>query len=188
MKNSITALSRISSYALLAIVILMAIAIAARITPHIPNIAPVAALSLFAAFLGRSWIVGAVAALIVMAISDLFVGVYDWRIQASVYACISLYALFGPWLTQRSSRALVPASLMAALAGGLAFFIITNFTVWAFGTMYPHTLAGLIENYTMALPFYRATLLGDLMWTGFFFGCYSLLNQFIAAPKAATSN
>ncbi len=166
----------------------MALAIAARITPHIPNIAPVAAPSLFAAFLGRSFIIGAGAALIVMAVSDLFVGVYDWRIQASVYASISLYALMGPWLRQRKSVTLMPASLIAALAGGTAFFLITNFAVWAFGTMYPHTLAGLIENYTLALPFYRATLLGDLLWTGIFFGCYSLFNQFIAVPNAANSN
>jgi len=42
------------------------------------------------------------------------------------------------------------------------FFAFSNFGVWL--GWYPHTLEGFITCYTLAIPFYRNTLLGDLVF------------------------
>ena len=49
------------------------------------------------------------------------------------------------------------------LASSTLFFIVTNFGVWLLG--YPNTIAGLISCYTLAIPFFLNTILGDLFFT-----------------------
>lgn len=65
----------------------------------------------------------------------------------------------------------------ASLAGSVGFFIVSNFAVWIGGTlaMYPKTLAGLVECYAMAVPFFRNSMAGDLVFAGAFFGLSALL-------------
>ena len=53
----------------------------------------------------------------------------------------------------------IPAALI------VSFFLLSNFAVWAFGTMYPHNWSGLIQCYTMAIPFFRNTFASDLILT-----------------------
>jgi hypothetical protein len=61
-------------------------------------------------------------------------------------------------------------NLNTILSSSLLFFIITNFGVWILG--YPHTLDGLIMCYTLAIPFFVNSIIGDL-----FFG-YTLKYSF----------
>ncbi len=42
------------------------------------------------------------------------------------------------------------------------FFLLSNFGVWLY--WYPNTISGLIACYTLALPFFRNTLLGDMFF------------------------
>jgi len=46
--------------------------------------------------------------------------------------------------------------------------------VWASYNMYPKTLAGLMTCYTLALPFFQPSLLGDLLFTAGMFGVAAL--------------
>ena len=55
--------------------------------------------------------------------------------------------------------------ISAALASATSFFLVSNFAVWVFGTMYPHNWAGLTQCYTMAIPFFRNTFASDLILT-----------------------
>ncbi|MGV6801567.1 MAG: DUF6580 family putative transport protein [bacterium] len=155
------------------IVLLIALAVMAlliRLIPSIPNISPLAALAMFSGFLCRKWLYGAALIIMTLALSDLLLGVYDWKIQASVYIGLSWPALLGPLLRRFHGGRLLWASLTAALASSMIFYLLTNFAVWAFGTYYPATREGLLECYTLALPFYRLTLIGDIAWTAVFFG------------------
>ena len=52
---------------------------------------------------------------------------------------------------------------LATLSGAFLFFFITNFGVWLLG--FPNTMAGLISCYTLAIPFFVNTILGDLFFT-----------------------
>jgi len=72
-----------------------------------------------------------------------------------------------------------------SLFASLQFFIITNFAVWVFGTMYAKNLAGLINCYYMAIPFFRNTILGDLFYLGVLFGAYALVNYLVINKKLA---
>ena len=43
--------------------------------------------------------------------------------------------------------------------------MFTNFAVWASGSWYPVTLAGLGECFAAAVPFYRWTLISDFVFS-----------------------
>ena len=63
----------------------------------------------------------------------------------------------------------------AALAASVSFFVVSNLAVWAAWEMYPKTLAGLAACYVAALPFFRHSLAGDLLFTAVFFGIGALV-------------
>ena len=52
-----------------------------------------------------------------------------------------------------------------AIVSSVLFFIITNFAVWTIWDYYPKTIDGLIMCYTMAIPFFKNTLLGTIIYT-----------------------
>ena len=64
----------------------------------------------------------------------------------------------------------------AAVLGATQFYLLTNFAVWlgGDGATYPKTVAGLLQCYVAGLPFYRNMLLGNLLYSGLFFGLYAL--------------
>ena len=57
----------------------------------------------------------------------------------------------------------------AALASSVSFFLVSNFAVWAAYDMYPKTFEGLLTSYTLALPFFRNAVEGDLLFTSVMF-------------------
>ena len=85
-----------------------------------------------------------------------------------VYAALALPALRRhPGAALRPSRAVVPA----ALACSLIFFAATNFAVWAFSGMYSLDTGRAGRSATsLALPFLKYTIAGDLFWSAALFG------------------
>ena len=63
---------------------------------------------------------------------------------------------------------------VGALGASVIFFVVTNAAVWAFTPLYAHTLAGLMQSYTMAIPFFKNSLAGDLGYTAVLFGAMEL--------------
>jgi len=80
----------------------------------------------------------------------------------------------GLWLQERRSVLSITA---AAIASSLLFFIVVDFGIWLAGDMYPRTFAGLVACYTMALPFLRNQVAGDLLYTAALFGGFALLER-----------
>lgn len=66
-----------------------------------------------------------------------------------------------------------------SLLAPTAFFLVSNFLLWANGggLHRPKTGAGLIQCYTDALPFYGGSLAGTVVFSAILFGCYYLLNR-----------
>lgn len=139
--------------------------VAARLLPHAPGFLPVAASGLFAARYLRRPAFAVIVPLAAMAISGIALAPDDWRVSLLVYAALALPALAGT---------IVPRGALATVAtmigGSLAFFVISNFAVWAFGGLYPLTMQGLTQCYVAALPFLDKTVFGDLFWTAVLFG------------------
>jgi hypothetical protein len=61
--------------------------------------------------------------------------------------------------------------------GPTSFFVASNYAVWAIGTMYPRTLAGLGTCYVAALPFYRNDVLSTALVAGAAFGLPVLVRR-----------
>jgi hypothetical protein len=133
----------------------------------LPNFSPVGALALFAgaSFADRRIAVGL--PLLVMLATDLLVGFHSTI--PFVYVGMIIYCCLGMW----AGSGLRPFRLLpATLLGSLAFFLITNFGFYLL--YYPRTWVGLVECYTLALPFFRNTLTGDLFFGAIMFGCLAL--------------
>ena len=55
------------------------------------------------------------------------------------------------------------------------FFLVSNFGVWAGGTMYPKNFGGLITCYAAGVPFIHNTIISDALFTTVLLGTYYLL-------------
>ncbi len=132
--------------------------------PHIPNVTPVGGLATWSGVrLSKTWSYGLIIA--AMVISDLFLGVH--KTMPYVYASL----LLATWLAQQVKHVTIAKVGGVVLLNAVLFFLITNFGVWQTTPQaYPHTLAGLMASYTAAVPFFRASLLGDIAYTAVFFG------------------
>jgi hypothetical protein len=156
-------------------------AAALRLLPHPPNMTSIAAIALFGGAMFADRRLAFIVPLGALFLSDLVLGFHDQ--MALVYGCFALIVCIGLWLQQHRS---MPAIAGAALAGSILFFAVTNFGVWAFDAMYPRTLTGLIACYTAALPFFRNTLEGDLLYTLVLFGGFALLEWRFRVLRAAS--
>lgn len=156
----------------IAILILLIIGVAYRFFPHPPNFAPVAAIALFSGFFFRRYFI--LIPLAIMLVSDIFIGFYDWKLMAVVYSSFALIGLLGILLRKNKS---VLSLVGYSLLGSILFFVLTNFAVWIFASWYTHDLKGLLNCYTMAIPFFKNTLAGDLFYTSVIFGVYELAAQ-----------
>ena len=154
----------------------------------IPNFAPVAALALFSGFFFRTWWTALAVPLAVMAISDCFIGGYAWQVTVVVYASLALpIAMRGVlrrWMSQKrsglTSAAVAIAGLITcALGSSLVFYLTTNFACWIWFDI-DHTWTGLVHNYMRALPFFRFTVAGDLLFAFALFGGHTV---YVLAPR-----
>src|ERR1051326_4121809 len=143
-----------------------------RLIPHPPNMASVAAVALFGGACFHDRRMAFLVPLAALFLSDLVLGFY--RHMEVIYSSFALIVCIGLWL--RRSRS-APRIASAALAGSLLFFLLTNLGVWAFGSLYPKTLDGLITCYTAAIPFLGNTLQGDALYTAVLFGGFAMLER-----------
>lgn len=150
-------------------VLIILIAAFTRLLPHPANIAPIAAMALFGGvYFNKKYAL--IVPLISLLISDLFLGFH--HTIPFVYGSFLLTGLIGLWLKKHQS---FKYFVIASLFSSFLFFLITNFGVWLTGNMYSKDFSGLINCYLLALPFFRNTLVGDLFYTGIFFGGYQIL-------------
>lgn len=145
-----------------------------RLLPHPDNFTPICAMALFGgAYLDKKHTF--IVPLAAMLISDYFIGFYkgiEW-----VYGSLIIVGFLGLWL--RKNQGVLPV-LGATLAGSVIFFILTNFGVWvSFAVTYPHTVAGLAQCYGAAIPFFRNSLTGDLVYVTALFGAYQLARRYV---------
>jgi len=147
------------------IIIFILIAIWFRLIPHLPNFTPVTSLALFSGVLLQKKWLSMIIPLVAMIISDLVIGFHP--ISIWVYLGITLITMSG-WFTNR-------INVKSILISSLIFFIVSNFGVWILG--YPHTIDGIMLCYTMAIPFFGYSILGDLFWGFLFRESYKLIEK-----------
>lgn len=147
--------------------LLTGIAILGRLLPHPPNFTPLTGASLFGASkLGKLW--GYALPLAALMVTDTLLGFH--ATMPYVYGSFIVIIALGQ-LTLQQKPSFGRVATVSAISS-VIFFAITNFGVWQAGGLYPHTASGLIDSYVMALPFFRNTLLGDLVFSTGFFALY----------------
>jgi uncharacterized membrane protein len=146
------------------------LAVTVRFVPHVWNFTLVgAALLYFGAHRPRKQMWIAVAAL---AASDIVLTrfVNGFPISLETFSSTLYYALavlIGSLLKENKE---IPRVVGASLAGSVTFFLLSNFGTWVSYDMYPHTVSGLLTCYAMAVPFFRNTLVSDLVFSVAMFG------------------
>ncbi len=149
------------------------IAVLLRLMPHPANVAPITAIALFSGvYLPKRF--AFILPIVALLISDYFIGFYGFE-MIFVYGSFLISGLIGLWV--RSHKGYLGV-LGGALLASILFYLITNFGVWADPrSWYSKDIAGLFNCYIAAIPFFRNTLLGDLFYTGLFFGGYELMKN-----------
>lgn len=147
-----------------------------RLIPHPANFAPVAAMALFGGTYMKKREALAIPILI-MVLSDLFLGFDSPEMRLTVYGAFIIAVFIGFWLKKHIN---LKNLIVSSLFSSAFFFLVTNFGVWAYGAMYTKSIGGLIDCYTLALPFFRNTILGDLFYTGAIFGSYNLIKNLVS--------
>lgn len=167
-----------SFWAVLAVVVAASLL---RLLPHPPNFSPIGAMALF----GGAFLAHPVGALLLpvgtLFLTDLALGFHDH--VAAVYLSVMLVSILGLGLKKNASAGRV---LGRAVVGSVIFFVVTNFAVWAQSGFFPMTFEGLVQCYTVALPFFQNTLAGDLAYSTVFFGAWALARRFVFS-KASSS-
>ena len=149
-------------------VLLILFAVFSRLIPHQANFAPVAAIALFSgAYFDKKYMF--IIPVAAMLLSDIFLGFH--ATMPWVYGSFVLIAIIGIWLKSHKKVGYV---IGTTLVSSILFFIITNFGMWASG-FYGYTFNGLIECYTMAIPFFRNSLAGDFIYVAVMFGIYEVI-------------
>lgn len=162
---------------------------AMRLVPHPWNMAPIGAMALFGgAYFSRTlWAL--LVPLAAMVTSDLCLWAFldkplSW--QPYVYAALLVYLGLGLLLRRRqplfatAGRTGWDALAVAgsAIAGSIAYFLITNFQAWLWlKETYARSWQGLLDCYVAGVPFFRGTLAGDLLYTGVLFGALALCER-----------
>jgi len=142
-----------------------------RIFPHPPNFTPILALAIFGGAYLPNRIIALSLPILAMFLSDLIIGFHS-QIYA-VYVTIIVLSLLGNMIKTKNIKNLA----ITGFAGSLIFFMITNFSVWLSGGLYPLTIDGLLECYIMAIPFFHNTLISTLLFLGILFFGYTFAEK-----------
>lgn len=148
---------------------LVALGIFSRLIVHSWNFTPVIALALFGGvYLKKKQAM--ILPLILFAATDLILGFHEAMVFT--WGSVLAIAVIGLWVRDRKN---VSTVLGGGLASAVLFFVVTNFGVWLVTGMYPYTWVGLSECFVLAVPFFRGTLLGTVVYGTILFGIYELV-------------
>lgn len=146
-------------------ILLIALAVGFRVINHNYNFAPnlelVTTVSILAALI-IGWRAALVVPLTTMIVSDMVIGnssifMFTW----GSFVIIGLSALLLRKFNVKPKTQII-SSAGFAVASSFLFFFVTNLGVWLQG-WYPATWAGLTTCFTLAIPFYRTMLIGNLI-------------------------
>ena len=156
-----------------------------RLLPHPYNFTPIAGMALFGGAQFKDTRIAFAVPLIAMLLSDLVLaatvyGTTAFRGIPYVYLAFAFTVVLRRWLGPRSASSHIGT---AAVAAALLFYLIANFGVWMRGTLYPMTWEGFVTCYTVAIPYLRNAILGNLFYAAILFGGFRLAQRRFAALR-----
>jgi len=177
---------------ILLVVLLIIMAAGARIINarlHMPNFAPLAAISLFSGFIikdkrGLAFLVPIFGQLFADLYFQFFTaipGFYDFAGQLCNYAGLVAATVLGTRMVAKPVNALA-----YTFGASTLFFIISNFGYYL-GGWNTYSFAGLIKSYADGIPFFKYTIAGDMAGGVLLFGSYFLATQAFAKKTQQAS-
>jgi Family of unknown function (DUF6580) len=142
-----------------------------RLIKIAPNVQAVGAMALFAGAYFQNKKLAYAIPLITLFATDLILGFH--RVMIPVYVSFVITVFIGTLVAKRKSFLTVAAG---SLTSSILFFLITNLPFW-FGDRYAWNFAGAMESYTLALPFFRNAVIGDLAFNAILFGGFELARK-----------
>tara|TARA_Y100001978_G_C23562061_1_gene369801 strand:+ start:116 stop:610 length:495 start_codon:yes stop_codon:yes gene_type:complete len=152
-------------YLFLAITTIIALSLF-RLIPHPPNFTPIFAISVFAGIKFKDNLFSYLVPVFAMLVSDVIIGFHSGMII--IYSAIVLSAFIARKFNSINS---------SILSSCILFFLISNFQVWMLSSSYTKSFSGIIECYTLAIPFFGMTLLSTFFYSYVLFYGYSFLTK-----------
>ncbi len=148
---------------------------------HWYNLAPVAALGLFAGAVLKDKRYAFVFVLLGQFLGDVYFQLFTATpgfygpAQLFTYGGLIAVTLLGFFM-----KNLKPVNIVFfTLGGSTLFFLVSNFGYFIEGWN-GYSWAGLVKSYVMALPFYRNSIIGDMIGSGLLFGMYFMAQRAFA--------
>lgn len=159
-------------------IFLIAFGVFSRFIIHTPNFTPIAAIALFSGlYLNRKY--AFLLPIAILMISDIFLGWHS-TIPFTWGSMILITALGLMTRQQKTVLNLFGSSFVSAVL----FFVITNFGCWLL--WYPHTTEGFLSCYTLAIPFFRQTLVSTLVYSAILIGIYEIIAYRVKETRLAS--
>jgi hypothetical protein len=169
-----------------------------RFVTVIPNFSPIVGLTIFGAALFSRKYLAIIVHFLCIYFSDLIINNTISRPffpEASGFIWFSEYMIWN-FIAYGSIALLAMVALKkltfkrgisVTLISSVIFFLTTNFgsMINSMG-LYPRDFSGLMMSYTAALPFFRTSLISDLVFSGALFGIY-FLSVKVLNPKFTTA-
>ena len=133
------------------------------------------------------WQAGVAAA--VMALTDVYLTcfVYGLPLHVSDYWITWAWYAGGCLMGAGLLRRITPLRVgLSVLCSATSFFVLSNFAVWLGSGMYPHHVAGFVDCYVAALPFYANDLASTGLTAGVLFGLPVVARHVVAACREAS--
>jgi len=137
-----------------------------RLIPHPPNFTPIIAIAMMSGYFFRNIYFSLGILLISMLLADVLIGFYNNMIFVYLSLCLITFFFY-----KISKMINLKNLFIFGFLGSLTFFIISNFGVWAMGSLgaygipYEKNLNGLMECYILAIPFFGNTFLSTLIFS-----------------------
>tara|TARA_B100000427_G_scaffold82393_1_gene67294 strand:- start:813 stop:1316 length:504 start_codon:yes stop_codon:yes gene_type:complete len=154
---------------LLLVIGFILLGILTRIIPHPPNFTALGAIALFGGAFIYDKKFAFTIPVFIMIVSDFILG---YNMSLSVYLSFIIMVFIGLYLQKKQNSLRI---INAALIGSLVFFVITNFSVFLTSSLYPKSIIGLVECYTLAIPFFINTLAGNITYSLIMFYGYNAI-------------
>jgi len=129
-----------------------------RIIPHPPNFTAVGAVALFGGAFFSNKKLSFLIPISIMLISDLILG---YSMNLAVYISFMIMVCCGFFLKHNQNGLRI---INITILGSLIFFIVTNLSVFLTSSLYLKNIIGLIECYTLAIPFFLNTIIGNIIY------------------------
>lgn len=155
--------------------------IAMRSIFNIPNFNPIGAIALMGGILFHKKTTAFLVTIGALFLGDIILGLsspiyMDYMFSTTflfVYVAFILMILLGTALKNRAS--LISISL-GSVVSAILFFLITNAGSWL-ALNYDRSLSGLMSAYSAGIPFFRATLVSQLLFSLGIYIIYNLATQ-----------